>query len=270
MAHCGRIPDDGHLFRQHIRPDQRAGGAPPLVLLPGASAASLMWLPNIRAFSDDFRTFAVDNIYDYGRSVYTRALRGPEDFVNWMDELFSSLGLEADINLVGFSLGGWLTAQYALRHPDRLAKIVLLAPAATVLPLRLRFWMRVALMSLPGRAFTRSLMYWALEDLVRKNEASRTMVEGVVDDMVLASRCFKPKRKVRPTVLTDGELQSIHVPVLFLVGRNEKIYSARRAVNRLGKVAPWMKTEIIPNAGHDLAIVQAELVNKMVLDFLKR
>jgi pimeloyl-ACP methyl ester carboxylesterase len=64
-------------------------------------------------------------------------------------------------------------------------------------------------------------------------------------------------------------LQSISVPALFLVGENEKLYSARKAIHRLNRVAPQIQTEIILNAGHDLTIVQAELVNRKVLEFLK-
>ncbi len=60
------------------------------------------------------------------------------------------------------------------------------------------------------------------------------------------------------------------MPALYLVGENEKIYSAQEAVQRLNKVAPHIKTEVIPNAGHDLTIVQAEMVNRKVLEFLKQ
>ena len=72
------------------------------------------------------------------------------------------------------------------------------------------------------------------------------------------------------TVLEDEDLRSIKVPTLFLVGENERLYSAQEAVQRLNRVAPHIKTEIIPNAGHDLTVVQAEMVNRKVLDFLKR
>ena len=49
---------------------------------------------------------------------------------------------------------------------------------------------------------------------------------------------------------------------------NEKIYSAKAAVRRLNRVAPQVKTEIIPGAGHDLTIVQADLVARKVVAFL--
>ena len=245
-------------------------GAPPLVLLHGGGGNSLQWMPNIEALSKSYRVYAVDNIYDYGRSVYTKTIKVPDDFVNWLDELFSALELANNINLMGLSYGGWLTGQYALRFPDRLNKIVLLAPAGTVLPLRLEWIMRAVLCLVPHRYFTKSFMYWLLEDLAKKDEASRIMLDEEVDATLVRISSFKPSRLINPTVLEDGELKSIKVPTLFLVGEHEKIYSAQKAIQRLHKVAPNIKTEVIPNAGHDLTIVQAEMVNTKVLEFLKQ
>src|SRR5512137_835358 len=71
-----------------------------LVLLHGASANSLMWMRNVEALSARYRTYAVDNIYDYGRSVYTRPIRGAEDYVCWLDDLFTALGLVEKFHLV--------------------------------------------------------------------------------------------------------------------------------------------------------------------------
>jgi len=131
-------------------------------------------------------------------------------------------------------------------------------------------WLIHAILGLlPHRNFARRFMNWLAEDLVRKDEAGRIMANEMADDAYTAMRCFKPKRMVYPTVLTDKELQSIKVPALYLVGENEKIYSAEKAIKRLNKVAPHIKAEVIPDAGHDLTIVQAEMVNRKVIEFLK-
>jgi pimeloyl-ACP methyl ester carboxylesterase len=245
-------------------------GVPPLVLLHGAGGDSLQWIPNIEALSRCFRVYAVDTIYDYGRSIYTQIIKNPDDYVNWLDGLFSALELGNHINLMGLSYGGWLTSRYALRFPDRLAKIVLLAPGGTVIPLRLELIMRAVLCLVPHRYFIKSFINWLLEDLAQKDEAGRIMIEEEVDAAYVRIRCFKPIRLVNPTVLEDEELQRIKMPTLFLVGEHEKIYSAQKAIQRLHKVAPQIKAEVIPNAGHDLTIVQAAMVNEKVLEFLKQ
>jgi pimeloyl-ACP methyl ester carboxylesterase len=260
---------DTYYGQTFVRISGPAGG-PPLVLLHGGSGNSLQWMPNIEALSESYKTYAVDNIYDYGRSIYTRPIKSPDDFVKWLDELFSALELGNTINLMGLSYGGWLTSLYALRFPNRLNKIVLLAPAFTVLRIRPAWLVRAILGFLPHRYFAGNFMYWLAEDSMRKNDASRITIEEITDDAFMAMRCFKPKRMVHPTVLNDRELQSITVPALYLVGENEKIYSARKALQRLSMVAPQIKAEVIPNAGHDLTIVQADVVNKKVLDFLKQ
>ena len=242
-------------------------GAPPLVLLHGVGGNSLQWMPNIEALSKNYRTYAVDNIYDNGRSIYTRKIEIPDDFVSWLDELFTALKLGDDINIMGLSYGGWITTQYALRLPERLNKIVLLAPACTVLPLSYKWIFRAVLCAVPHRYFTKSFIYWLLEDLAKMGEASRALIEEYVDESYLALWSFKTRRMVNPTVLTDGELQSINVPTLYLVGENEKICSTSKAIKRLNETVPQIKTEVIPNAGHDLTIVQAEMVNRIVLEY---
>ena len=245
-------------------------GAPPLVLLHGAGGNSLQWIPNIKALSESFRTYAVDNICDNGRSIYTRAFESPNDFVNWLNELFNGLELGDSINLMGLSYGGWLAAQYALHFSNRLRKIVLLAPACTVLPLSYKWILRAVLCTIPHRYFTRSFLYWLLADLAQKGDSGTMFIEEHADESYLALRSFRTRRMVNPTVLSDSELQNIKVPTLFLVGENEKIYSAQKAVQRLKVVAPQVETAVIPNAGHDLTIVQAEMVNRKILDFLER
>ena len=244
--------------------------AQPLVLLPGFGSNSLMWIPNIEALSESYRTYALDNIYDFGRSVYTLPITSPDDFVKWLDELFNALEIGDNINLMGLSFGGWLTSLYALRFPNRLNKMVLLAPAATVLPVRLSFYIYAVLTILPLRYFSKRMFYWLFEDCAKKDELSRMLLKVGIDHLFIASRCFKTRRPTNPTVLEDQELQSIKVPTLYLVGENEKIYSAQKAVKHLNQVAPHIKTETIPNAGHDLTIVQADMVNRKVLDFLQQ
>jgi pimeloyl-ACP methyl ester carboxylesterase len=245
-------------------------GARPLVLLHGVSGNSLQWIPNIRALSQNFRTYALDNIYDKGRSIYTKPITSADDFVNWLEELFKVLDLGDKINLMGLSYGGWITAQYALRFPKRLNKIVLIAPAGTILPISFKWIVRAVLCAIPLRYFTRSFMYWLLKDLTRQGPSGRAFLEESVDEAYLAFRSFKPKRLVNPTVLTDEEWRMIEAPALYLVGENEKIYPARKAIRRLNEVAPQIKTELIPQAGHDLTIVQVEMINNKVLEFLNQ
>ena len=244
--------------------------APSLVLLAGRYGNSLMWIPHIEAFSANHRTYAVDCVFDLGRSVPRRRLKASSDFAYWLDELFTALGLGNQICILGASFGGWQAALYALRFPNRLSKMVLIAPAATVLPTPLEFYVR-SVIALLHPNFFRSHLYWLFEDSVRQDKAS---LKGL-DEFQAETRAMLRLLKfdfaygVVPTVLKDNELKSLKVSTLFLVGEHEKIYSASRAVQRLNTLAPQVKTVIIPQAGHDLLSVQMEMVNNKVLEFLK-
>jgi pimeloyl-ACP methyl ester carboxylesterase len=227
-----------------------------------------MWLPNVSSLSQNYRVHAVDNIFDFGRSVCKRPMRRTMDLVNWLDELFDELRLADDIILAGVSYGAWIASQYALRHSGRLQKLVLLAPVMTVLPLRAAFILRAMLCAIPHRRFTKNFIYWLAADAVARGNVSRRWIDAMVDDGYLGLRSFKPNRPVSPTILTDEELREMSVPTLFMVGENERIYSARDAVARLSRVAPQITTELVPNAGHDLTIAETALVNEKILEFL--
>jgi pimeloyl-ACP methyl ester carboxylesterase len=258
--------------RTHVRASGRATD-PPLVLLAGARGTSLMWIPNIAALSERHRTYALDTINDVGLSVPRRDAWNAEDLALWLDEVVSVLSPGQPIDLMGMSYGGWLAALYALRFPERLRKVVLVAPGGTVLRLSFGFFARVMLvlaLRRPGSkegALARTLR-WVFADAVRSGEAGRAFVEREVAAMVQAGRFFALPRMVWPTVLDDEAWRRWSVPALFVVGENEKIYSARAAVRRLQRVAPQIRTRIIPGAGHDLTFVKPDLVARAVLDFL--
>lgn len=201
-----------------------SGNMPPLVLMHGAGGNSLQWMPNVKSLSKYFRVYAVDNVYDNGRSIPSKPMTGANDYVSWLNELFDSLSLHGRINMVGLSYGGWITTQYALKFPKRLNKIVLLAPVGTVAQLSPEWIARAVSVMIPLRYFSRNFMYWLAEDTVNSGEEGRRLIEEHIDEAFLAVQSFTGKQMVVPSVLTDEELQSIKVPTLFMVGENEKIY----------------------------------------------
>jgi pimeloyl-ACP methyl ester carboxylesterase len=241
-------------------------GRKPLVLLHGLNVDSLMWVFNIEHLSAHFRVYAIDDINGFGRSVYTQIIKESNDYVNWLDEVFNALKLGNDINMMGASYGGWQVSQYALQFSSRLNKIVLIAPGATVLRIRLGYFVRAIAMRLfPFRYFVRGFLCWIFTDLAKKDKSA---VESMLNRRMLALQCFKSKPlSPIPKVLDDNEWKRIKMPVLFLVGENEKLYSAHSAIKRLITVAPQIKTDIIPHAGHDLLVVQTEMVNQKLLEF---
>ncbi len=243
---------------------------PPLILLPGDTENSLSWIPQIKDFSEQYRTYALDQIYDNGRSIYSRPLKEPADFVNWLNELFNSLNLKNDINLLGFSYGGWLTSIYALTHPERLNKVILISPSSTVMQPRVGYLI-IAIIThfFPTYFFVRRLVNWERKCLVKQGAIGRAKVNQMIEEVVLAGKCFKKRKFVNSTVLSDDDFQNLKVPILYLIGDQEVLYAPNKVVQRLNYVAPQIKTMIIPDASHDITHSRTALVNRKVLEFLR-
>jgi pimeloyl-ACP methyl ester carboxylesterase len=242
----------------------------PLVLLPGGGSSLLMWAPNVAALSQRYRVYAIDRLGDVGRSTYQRPLGTSTEVVGNLDELLSALRLGADVRLMGLSYGGWEAAEYALVHPERLARVVLIAPVATLFNLPLDFAWRGLLLLLPYRGFTESMMRWSLPRLGSATDAAgRKLFDSVVDEAYLGMPSFDLRQGAIPRVLSDEQLASIQPPVLFMVGEDETLYPARDAIARLARVAPQVRTELIQGAGHDLTWVKRAQVEEAVLTFLR-
>jgi pimeloyl-ACP methyl ester carboxylesterase len=241
---------------------------PPIVLLPGVGSPCHTWIANIAALSERFQTFAVDNIHDHGRSVESRVVASADDFASWLDELLSALGLESGAHFVGLSYGGWISAHYALRHPERVGRLVLLAPAGTVAPIPWGFIWRGILCSTPARRFMFNFMAWIAPSLEHGDEPQRQMLDAMVDDAWLAMRCFARRKLVPPLPLSEAELGRLPRSTLFLVGEQEVIFEPRQALARLARVAPHVRAELVPGCGHDLFIAQAAEGDRRIVAFL--
>ena len=241
-------------------------GAPPLMLLPGASAPSLMWVPNVGPLSIACRTYAVDVVSDFGRSLCTRAVQCFADLIPWMHELLDGLGLGEGINLAGVSYGGALAAEYALQHPERTGKVILLAPGNTVLRVRAEFMLRLVWAAFSPSKRMPEMIRWIFADAQRKDPQ---WVTAAADQLLLNMRSMQRRKVPHPRVWSDAEWARLQPPTLFLVGEHEVIYPAQKAVDRLRRVAPAVTAEIVPGAGHDLTFSQADLVNRRMLEFLQ-
>ena len=121
----------------HVNTCESSDG-PPLILLPGFGANSTMWFPNIASLSSRFHVYAIDTNGQPGKSTPSRKLTALNS-VNWLVEVLNILGLKKT-HMMGISLGGWLTLNFALHQPERVERIVLLDPAASLEKVSGAFW----------------------------------------------------------------------------------------------------------------------------------
>ncbi|HEV2813595.1 MAG TPA: alpha/beta fold hydrolase [Solirubrobacteraceae bacterium] len=106
----------------------QAGSGTPVVMLHGLGATKASFLPPVAALAPSHRAIAID-LPGFGDSV--KPLRAPYHapyFAKAVVALLDALGLErADV--VGNSMGGRVAIELGLRHPERVGRLVLLAPS---------------------------------------------------------------------------------------------------------------------------------------------
>lgn len=105
---------------------RREGGGPLLVCHPGGPGFSGATLTDLGGLADSFELGLVDPRGTGGSAgvdTYSQ-----EEYVADLEELRVDLGVE-QIDLLGHSHGGFVAAQYAATHPERVRRLVLAATA---------------------------------------------------------------------------------------------------------------------------------------------
>ncbi|MFE3077576.1 alpha/beta fold hydrolase [Nocardia tengchongensis] len=105
------------------------GEGAPIVLLPGMPGMGLFWMPFIEEMAREHVVYTVDPMGWAGRSEQTAPLKGQDDIVRWLVEVFDGIGAE-QVHLAGYSGGSWLSLLFASQRSDRLASITMLEPDA--------------------------------------------------------------------------------------------------------------------------------------------
>lgn len=238
--------------------------APPLVLLHGYSFTSIEWYNSIDAFSRYYRTYAIDIPGQVGKSFLLRPIKNLADYTAWLKEVLDALQLE-QVYLVGHSYGGWLALGLALSAPERVSKLVLMAPAATFKPLTVFFYLRGMLCSFfPNRFLMRRFLEWMT---ARENRANLAGQDYMLEQFYQGFKYYKPVTPVAPTVYTDDQLKQLKTPVLLLLGEQEVIYNVPAVICRAGRLLPHLQVALVPGAGHGLILEQPELVSDTILKF---
>ncbi|SHK80160.1 alpha/beta fold hydrolase [Desulforamulus aeronauticus] len=266
---------------------------PAVMMLHGAmyDEARFIWDQMFPFLSKDYHVFALDT----PRHGKSRPWEGNLDHLRLMDILhgtFCSLGLER-FSLVGLSMGGSLSIEYASLHPKRVASMVLFEPGGLGDRIDLEFitWLYI---KMPGMLRMLSKKY------IRSNHDS---IRKMLDSIFVGST--KPTDPDRLVAILEDEIKGKHdygekdmddwqlnaigpfrlkwnlldriplikCPTLWLRGSDSvlvKQHEMERAV-RLAKQGGTEATlEIIKNAGHILPLEQPEKANMAVKVFLDK
>ncbi|HAA54597.1 MAG TPA: hypothetical protein DCE42_07555 [Myxococcales bacterium] len=240
--------------------------APPLFLLHGLGSSSIIWSANIDVLSRHYRVYALDIIADFGRSIPTRSPWKRTHYTDWLLGVLDALNIE-QAHFMGVSFGGWVSINMAREHPERVSRIVLLAPAATFLRVSMPFLLGGAPMWVnPSLKYANRFMRWSAAN--HEDEAYQQYMEALIQQFYLGWKHSTLRPRVVPGVFSDRVLKRIHTPTLFMIGDKDKIYDPQKAVQRAEQLLPHVTTKIVPNASHDITIAGRHTIATEVPDFL--
>jgi len=248
-----------HIYR-YGPASEAARSRTPVVLVHGAGTCSAMWYPNTPALSAERPVYAIDTPGDPGRSVQRAAIHEPELAARWLDETLAGLGLDR-VHLVGSSYGGWLALNQAHRRPGRLASVTLLDPGGLEkVGLRFFVWIFASLFAtFAPKALRPRLAAW-LEQPVLVVPELRTMIRTAV-------RAYRIRRPA-PLPLSEEELSTVRTPLYLVLGRRSLLVHPRRQAERVPRLVPGARAEIISDTGHGPQIDQAEETSRRMLHFM--
>jgi len=265
------------------------GDGPPVVLVHGSGVAAGFFLPllnelaGVRVLAPDLPGSGLSDPIDLPRDRYHQTA------VGWLDHLLDALELDSTA-LVGHSAGGVWALRYALAHPERVERLVLIGPPSLPgtrcpLPYRLmatpgvgRLWSWVPPTTSSVLQFGRfmgeretlanrpdlvDLFLVAGRDPLAASALSAE-VRVVASPFALLSRSgWRRSSRVRP-----DELRRLAMPTMLIWGDREPLgsVSVARAVTDL---IPQARLHVMPT-GHCPWLGQPAQTAATVADFVSR
>jgi pimeloyl-ACP methyl ester carboxylesterase len=247
---------------------EREGATFPIIFLHAGIADSRMWEPQAGAFADRFDVIRPD-LRGFGKSELPPTPWSPvKDLLGLIDEL----GLKP-VHLVGCSMGGAVAIDFALDHPDRISKLVLVGSAIggfTFRPEHAHLFADAATARKAGDldALNEAMLYLFLDGPNRPRgyitEPLRTLF---LDMNGIAVRADFETAPPAQNVLAIRRLHEITAPTMVIVG-DKDVPTVLEAADLLGESIPGSRKAIIHDAAHLPNLEHPDEFNKVVLDFL--
>lgn len=203
---------------------REVGTGPVLVFLHGAWSDSSEWIPVIERLSEDYHCFALD-LLGCGDSERAKIHYSIDLEVECLAEFLETLLPNQQIYLMGHSLGGWVAASYALKYPDRVRRLVLLAPEGLSLQTAKRFggWEQ-GILGHPAIVFVLSRSLKKLAKLLRQEAKIKPLLFSWQQRLQHSTTCkllFQRRRAEIKAELLQEKLELLKIPVLILQGERD-------------------------------------------------
>jgi pimeloyl-ACP methyl ester carboxylesterase len=242
---------------------ERGEGPLAVLCVHGFCQSSAYWAETLdRLASAGVRGIAPD-LPGFGAS---RGAPGPytmEGYADRLARLLDALGL-GQVSLVGGSMGGVVAQHFALRHSQRLSRLVLVATGAA--------------MADPGAALAKADAMAAAgwdEEAVRPivdGFFHRRPPEGEVDQyrrIAVAASHEAAVEAMRSNARsrTLDLLGRIGVPALIVQGRHDKARTPEHGADMRGRI-PKARLVVLEGSGHTPQLEEPEAFHEVVLPFL--
>lgn len=251
---------------------QRGSGSPVVLLAPGASPASA-WDAELATLAHDHTVYAVDLPGQGETRLHNERFAFDLDgMTNAIGQFLDALRLESVVLGGNSWSGGWGLA-YAQRHPDRVSKLVLLAPSG---------------LDEPDVWSWEILKQPVIGEALAKVAANRTMVESAVRGLFVHRNLVTPqlvdsmwipgtyRDNVRSMYalergldwsVTENALPSTRQPTLVLWGDHDTVLPVVQAA-RFGGLLPNATVRVLAGCGHALTVDCADRVTPLLSAFL--
>ena len=260
--------------KDSVREENHSVGADQLIVLKGGSGKPLLvlheelgypgWMKWNQALSER-RTILTPLYPGFGRTPRAEWVVNVRDLASLLARFIREQGL-APIDVIGFSLGGWLAAEMAAGDPNIFSKIVLVAPAG----IRPPEGVIMDLFTVPALVYLRDSVrdaaltpeYAALYD----GGVSPEQYEAFEDACAETARLAWQPYMFNPSLphLLEG---TVNAPTLLVWGRDDKVVpiSAAQVYQKSIKNSRLLALE---GCGHRPEIEKSEQFIKEVQNFL--
>lgn len=254
----------------HYR-DEGKQDAPVLFLLHGIMASLQTWDGWVKALQDDFRIIRVD-IPGFGLTgPYSDGIYNIERSVDMVDQLSDKLGIESFF-LAGNSMGGYISWNFALVHPEKVKRLILLDAAGYPFkpPMMLEILQTPVLKQAVGFLIPRFIVTHTLNEVY--GDASK-----VNDELIDRYHQLMLREGNRQAVVDvfasisdvdNSAIKQLKVPTLIQWGANDAWIPLVNA-QKFSDDIEGAKTIVYPGVGHIPMEEIAEISANDAKDFLR-
>ena len=250
------------------------GAGEPLVLLHGGAGSWLHWVRNVDALATRFRVLAVD-APAYGDSAAVPGDITDEGYLELFRAAVAEMAGDAPrIHLAGFSFGGYIAAELAVRLGGRTASLSMTGgggygpPTGRPFTLDSKRRLRERLGRQPIEAELRAMHRENLNKLmIWDREKIDDWAVGMQHRNVARTRY--DSRRLSWADGTPELIGRLACPVLVVYGAHDAaaVPPIEERTRRCRAARPDVETRIIPDCGHWAMYEAPETVNRLLLDF---